>query len=358
MSLDDPCMPNSSAETRNFVLACYAVSLIKGHTLLGKPVRLATVQHYLKGAYALFTKRNKSLEIKITSTDHIKIITDSLQRYERVKRRRNMITDGMTRWLSRQAKSHHKDSDFSAIVDWVILGRYAGFRKSEWCQSTLDEYERINEWPGKPALAFIRSDFEFLAKDERFLSEEEVLKSPHLIHFVKITFRKQKNKQNGESVTFARDEAHPNYCPVIAALRIHARAIRLKIPDHVPIGMFKGKDGTRQFITDSLVAKYLRQSASAVLNIKKGDDYLSLWSTHSIRVTAANLLHRARFSDSFIQKRLRWRSNSFLDYLRDTTYAADQHSKHLSISENNLPPVWKRTYRAEEPAETLLAPAA
>ena len=42
-------------------------------------------------------------------------------------------------------------------------------------------------------------------------------------------------------------------------------------------------------------------------------------------------------SDSYIQMRLRWRSTSFLDYLRNTLYNADKHTKVLDIPDNNLP---------------------
>ena len=81
-----------------------------------------------------------------------------------------------------------------------------------------------------------------------------------------------------------------------------------------------------------MTASHLRTSASLVLNIKKEDPSLKLWSTHSIRVTAANLLHRANLSDSYIQTRLRWKISSFLVYLRNTIYGADAHTKAININ--------------------------
>jgi len=56
-----------------------------------------------------------------------------------------------------------------------------------------------------------------------------------------------------------------------------------------------------------------------------------------VRVTACNLLHRQGFSDSYIQARLLWKSNTFLQYLRNTLYTAAAHTKALSIPVNNLP---------------------
>ena len=42
----------------------------------------------------------------------------------------------------------------------------------------------------------------------------------------------------------------------------------------------------------------LRKAASAVLNLKQGHPELQLWSTHSIRVTAVNMLYRKQLSDN------------------------------------------------------------
>ena len=91
-----------------------------------------------------------------------------------------------------------------------------------------------------------------------------------------------------------------------------------------------------------MTAVHIRNSGSVVLNIKKDDPSLKLWSTHSIRVTAANLLHRANLSDSYIKTRLRWKSSSFLMYLRNTIYGADTHTKAINDLHaspvSNLPP--------------------
>ena len=168
----------------------------------------------------------------------------------------------------------------------------------------------------------------------------------------------QKNQEHGEKIPFARDRKEPKFCSVLAAVRIAQRATRLKVPQDEPVGVFKNTRGERRFITDKMVAKLLRSAASEVLNINPKNKQLQLWSTHSIRVTAANILHREKMADSFIQTRLRWKSKSFLMYLRNTIYAASQHSKALRISDNNLPPVKERSYRTAEPHEIVTSPAA
>jgi hypothetical protein len=42
-------------------------------------------------------------------------------------------------------------------------------------------------------------------------------------------------------------------------------------------------------------------------------------------------------SDTYIQTRLRWRSNSFLGYLRNTLYAAAAHTNAIHIPTSHLP---------------------
>ena len=105
----------------------------------------------------------------------MELIIKALQNYESIPNRRNMITDSMMWWLHKKARTSAKDSDTSAMVDWFILGRYTGFRKSEWCQSRQTVFERVTHWPEQPALATIESDFEFLDINERILDSTKEL---------------------------------------------------------------------------------------------------------------------------------------------------------------------------------------
>ena len=73
---------------------------------------------------------------------------------------------------------------------------------------------------------------------------------------------------------------------------------------------------------------------------------------HSIRVTAANLLHRAKFSDSYIKNRLRWRSDTFLMYLRNTFYTADQHTNAVTLG---LDPPAQELARPLEPHKAIIS---
>ena len=118
---------------------------------------------------------------------------------------------------------------------------------------------------------------------------------------------KQKNNNNGELIPYFKDVDNPEFCPVHAALRIVHRAIRLNVPAEDPLAVFHSTKGVykgkRCYVTAKLTATFLRNLAQKVFKLKPDEPSLSRWSAHSIRVTAANLLHRQGFTDTYIQMR-------------------------------------------------------
>ena len=161
------------------------------------------------------------------------------------------------------------------------------------------------------------------------------------------------SQANGQLITFKRDLKNPAPCPVRAAFRIYIRHNRLHGSPDEPLAICKNSSNTKTiFITGDLTTKLLRKAAIAAHNIPPSSPHLQQRSSHSIRVTAANLLHRANLSDSYIQMRLRWKSTAFLHYLRNTF-------KALGVSDNNLPPLAAHSYRSSEAHESFqMAPAA
>jgi hypothetical protein len=101
----------------------------------------------------------------------------------------------------------------------------------------------------------------------------------------------------------------------------------------------------------SQVIIFLHHVTHKVFDIPAGHKDLLAWSCHSICITAANLLHRTWFSDSYIKNCLRWRSNTFLMYLRNTFYTADQHTKAITLG---LDPPDRSIARPLEPHESVL----
>ena len=140
-------------------------------------------------------------------------------------------------------------------------------------------------------------------------------------------------------------------CRGQASLNIARRAQRLNTPyDHPALVYHDPHTGLRRLIMASQVAALLQQVAHKVFDIPTDHKDLLAWSCHSIRVTAANLLHRAKFSDSYIKNRLRWRSDTFLMYLRNTFHTASQHTNAITLG---LDPPSQRLTRPLELHETL-----
>ena len=356
MCQEDPVMADQPPAARDYFLACYTVSLVQGETINGGPIRWVTIKHYLKAAHDLFPPDST------WQSEHqfVSIILKAVKSYEDVPRRRRMITDKMMQWLIDEAGKCSMHSSTRAIVDWILLGRYTGFRASEWSQKSQTGYSRLDQ-PGNPSQAFTRLDFGFQGEDERRLTSSEI--SERLIKYLVIIWRHQKNGDNGEKITFADDTVSPSHSATRAACRIYHRSLTLGMKDCEPMAVFKNERGQTRFISDALVNALLRRAASAVLNLKQGHAELQLWSTHSIRVTAANLLYRKQLSDNYIMTRLRWKSNAFLVYLRNTVHSADEHSKAACIK-LSIADMQAASYRDMDPVErvadacVLPAPAA
>ena len=338
---DDPCLPNQDIQARNYFIACFAVSLIRGETIHSRKIKHATVRNYVKAAACLHTDRKLPSPYG-APIDYITIVLKAIQKYEKQPKRRDMIYDEMFHHMEQTRPQYTKDSLDAALIDWIYLGRFVGFRGIEWCQETQNKYKTIDHpnWEGPKSYAFIAEDFQFFTTDKTqvfTLSEHSI----ETIAYVVIRFRKQKNNRNYEIIPYYRDDKNPSFCPVSAAIRISLRAIRLAVKSEEPLGVFHCEQGkynnTRCYISTAQVAAFLQSSAMTVFHLKPRDELLTRYTTHSIRVTACNLLHRQGMSDTYIQSRLRWTSNAFLGYLRNTLYTAAAHTKALHIPASNLP---------------------
>jgi len=216
----------------------------------------------------------------------------------------------------------------SAILDWSILGILAGFRKSEWIQDTFD-FRKTSDFKRNvdgTVTAFIANDFQLSSPSICMKSKTKCAPLPSQL---KIRWRYQKNNQNGQIITFTRNDENPIFCPVRAAMRILQRAQRLCIPGDCPLSVFASDDNTPVYIHHSLVEKEFKSAAISVYGIRSPST-LKLFSCHSLRVGAAVLLHANQADPLYIQFRLRWRSTSFIEYLRNTPRIAALHNNIIN----------------------------
>ena len=326
-------------QSQNFFIACYLISLFQGETILGHKIKAHTIKHCYSAALLLFKERSLICPRR-ARVDYISLVYKAILQYEQVPNRRNMITDAMMHEIHKAATGVHPDSLPAVLKDWYSLARYSGFRRSEWCQKSQTDYQRITErlagWEGPDSQALIFEDFVFYGEGERRIHDIRRVSVDDIVS-VGVCWRNQKNGDNGQVIVYVRDLDRPDFCPVLASYNIAMRAYRLKVPKLEPVAVFLSNQGKRLFVTDKMVATSLQAAAMQAHNLKPEDPELKKWTSHSLRVTAACLLHRAKCSDSYIQTRLSWKSTSFLMYVRNTIYTAEAHTKALHLSTNNIP---------------------
>ena len=84
------------------------------------------------------------------------------------------------------------------------------------------------------------------------------------------------------------------------------------------------------YLTDRVITKELRVAAAVVLGAGVTAEELQQYTPHPIRIFACALLHDNNHSGVFIKDRLRWRSDPYMDYLRNTPRLARQHAASLA----------------------------
>jgi hypothetical protein len=233
-------------------------------------------------------------------------------------------------WIDK-ATSSHPDSFIAALADWMILGHYAGFRKAEWIQdqqvytSNNKEFYRNNDGTVK---AFIMSDFIFRGTQSTRItnSHQHKIKNPDSML---VTYRYQKNNDNGQQVNYTRNTADPTFCAVAAALRIRERAQRLKVSPTEPLVVY-GSKGSKSFIFNTEVKDEMRKCATKIYKLTDAEE-IRRYSSHSVRVGACVTLPATGASDLTIQIRLRWKSLTFRNDLRQVQQIADEHN--IAINE-------------------------
>jgi hypothetical protein len=137
----------------------------------------------------------------------------------------------------------------------------------------------------------------FLPADWKFYNESGVTINIHPLNGdvqvfptkLRVTFRIQKNRQNGQSITLVVDKIHPDICPVRAACRIFLQAKWLGQLDSQPMAVFVNKNNATKYLTSNKIAEVLRSIAKAV-HPDLSKEELKKFSSHSGRVWALVLL--------------------------------------------------------------------
>jgi hypothetical protein len=338
---DDLLLENACIKRCNWQLALYATHLATGTNLVFRSIKAATISQYLQDVarfLSRFSNRDPRKEdpTRKDIAPCINSVTKEVQRWEKMPNRREPLTIEMLDSIISRCENLPHDSFLSTFKDWATCGLYAGFRLSEWAEP------EGHAAPDRPLLddfndprAFCLGDLEFQDENKRFVTLATVFAgSDAAVHRVTITFRTQKNGDNGQTRNWLRNTHSERYCFIAAILRILRRFIALVGWNYeIPLCVF-AEDNTPRLITSNYIEAALRETAALVYNIDPttaaGKARLSKWSSHSFRVGACVILHALGFNAEQIKQLLRWRSMSFMKYLRNLGFLAMKQNKAIS----------------------------
>lgn len=315
----------------------YTAYLGLGHTLLCRTIKSGTIRNYqYQAARLVIEARRKAHQLEnplsrptwvdprfdcTGKTDsRITDVLREIEHWERMPERREALTVDMIAYQKLQCHSDTPHSEANVMFDWEVVGIYAGIRLSEWAQ---DEHVRTRSQvalaiDGSP-LAFQIDDLRFFGENRRRMTRADALRSPHLVCSIDLRWRYQKNGNNGELKTFVRARSNPLLCAVSALIRIAQRWVALQLPADHPLAVFTSdglESGPVTFIRPSHIEFALRSAARSVYNITDASE-LARFSAHSFRVGACVALHAAGVPSTDIKHALRWKSDTFMMYLRN-----------------------------------------
>jgi hypothetical protein len=337
MKLDDDIfLEEVSLERCNYQMAMYAMHLATGSNLRHRTIKASTINDYL-ASVAKFLGRFSDRDVRKQQDSFniapcIKSVIDEIKRWEDMPRRRKPFTPEMWKHIhSVMRPNASADSLIAACDDWFACGLFGGLRLSEWAQ---DDAHQALENPTlnyrSDPKAFCLDDLSFRGPGNIRMSHEDALVCKVTdIERVIITFRMQKNGQNGKTCTLIRNDGK-ELCFIRAAQSILCRFIRLiGWQKKILLGVFWDPQSEQpQFVSSTKLETVMRAAASAVykLDNTKHAGILKTWSAHSLRVGGCVILHAQGYSASQIQFLLRWRSFAFMDYLRNLATLSRQQN--------------------------------
>ena len=152
---------------------------------------------------------NPCLDLAGKQSRFIKDILHEVKRWEIMPNRREPITKDIISYIVNKGEGMKKSNPhniYATLGDWLILGLQSGFRRKEWAQdhTHLSKHRDIQRnVDGSPA-AFIMSDWDFRGKKNRRLNQSSNKQITNA-DSVNITYRFQKNNDNGQVITYTKD---------------------------------------------------------------------------------------------------------------------------------------------------------
>ena len=328
------------------IFQLYTLTLCAGHTIQGNPVKSATIQQYLDAAssYLLIVGKRRDLPLIDPNTrkqyKSLSSIIADVKRWEDIPNRRSPVTKRMLRTAKRRAANTHADSKQHAFYDWLVVGMSTAYRRCEWASenkiTTRADFPRAAN-PQRDIYQCLGADIRIYDNNDQERLEFENGADANL-QKTRVRWRFQKNSDNNQVIDFAANHTDPDLCITRAAKRIKRRAKRFALTDQDPLSCYRACTNSRQpsWFTSDVIRAELRAIAMATYNYPNAAELRRhgyVFSSHSIRVGATVAMHTAGAADSLIKTRLRWKSDTFLMYLRNTPQLAAQHAHLLNAND-------------------------
>jgi hypothetical protein len=317
------------------ILSRYVVFLSRGHTLQNKMVLAGTIKGYLR----VVNKHYKELRLlepfdSNNAASRAATLVNELEKFEKEPARRAPLPDQVIARMAELAEESPQTGFRATAWDITDMGRFGGFRQQEYAMDSRTEIKfYVLPNGARVARAFTVSNFIFLDKQGQRV-KEPLLDEGNILD-VGTQFDVQKNRVNGQVMYFRREDDFPRYCPVRAGLRLLWRARTLGQGPNDPICVYLSEDKEKFFLTGKDMTEYYRFVFRLVFP-DSSEEVWKLISTHSIRVTACVLLAEAGKDGWYIKLRLRWLSNCYEIYLRNTDRIISQHNEAIAIANRRL----------------------
>ena len=308
----------------------YTKMISTGENIVNKGcLRSDTVAAYLGEVNQLFLKSNLQKPIDLANRSlQTTILYKNIRAEENVAKQRRPLTNMTVAKILELGKRNTPNSKEALIADLIGFASQVGPRAAEIVQKTK-KVVGIHTYPsGKTVIKAICADrVKFYDNNGREVKDP--VKDYKRVKTMKLIWVIQKNRRNGEIITYVTNAENPDLCVVIATINMIRRARSLKQPENMPLCVYADKDGNMKYLTANELTQYIRK-CTALAHPDMTAEELSYYSCHSFRVWACILLHQQGKSGDYIRVRLRWLSEAYRVYLRDTEESAKQHNRALT----------------------------
>ena len=309
------------------IMRRYAVFLLSGFSIHGYSIAVDTIKEYFAEVNRYYVHKGFRKPFDYKDSSPASRLLREQKKFEDEPDKRDPLTEEMCIKMMDLAKEYGNLSFQAAVWNFTALGRYGGFRAQEFCMDSPHEI-RFYICPNGDYVirAFTYADFVFYdAHDVQVL---DPLRHKESCVVGGQRYKIQKNRMNGQIITQKRSAEYPQFCALEHMFQILERAEAL---DHGsqndPLCVYKD-DVDIKFLTGNNITAFYRTVLSSI-QPEVTDAKLKLISTHSLRVYACVLLHEANKDGTYIKLRLRWKSDCFEVYLRNTKRIRAQHQEAL-----------------------------